>query len=379
MTDTVLRVLATQYLQDANNRGFSGSPTGFRRWLVRNGYESIGSSKAERILRTIRARGVRTNEWEGLTKSGKVKLSQVRIDWDFTNDDALQGIEEFIKERVRPIKLIARPQGSRLGVLSVPDIHVGKLAWGAEVGADYDTNIAIDTYTQAVSHLLEDLKSSRVGHIVYIVGNDLLHVDGFDNATTAGTPQDTDTRWQRAFKRAKAMVASTAIAASKFATVDIVVQPGNHDRVLTWTLGEVLAAYFSQAEGVRVDNREVYRKYLRYGKILFGVTHGDKVKARDLPGIMPLEAPKDWGETTYREWLLGHTHRKHEYITSSFDEKHGVRLRYLPSLSGQDRWHYENGYSNVRSAEAHIYDPERGVQLMTYYYFPEGGCSGPKP
>ena len=371
MNETVLRVFATQYLQDAQARGFRGSATGFRRWLTRNGYKDISSNKAERILRSIRARGVRTNEWEGLTKEGKVKLSQTRIDWDFTNEDAYAGIEEFIKERVKPIKLQASPSGKKLGVLSIPDIHVGKLAWGPEVGNNYDTNIAVDTYTRAAGSLLSDLKAAGVGHVVYIVGNDLLHVDGFDNQTTAGTPQDTDTRWQKAFKRAKAMVVATAMAASEFATVDIVVQPGNHDRVLAWTLGEVLVAYFSQAKGINVDNREVYRKYLRYDKILFGITHGDKVKPKDLPGIMPLEAPKDWGDTTYREWLLGHTHRKHEYITASFDEKHGVRLRYLPSLSGQDRWHFENGYSNVRSAEAHVYDPERGVQVATYYHFPE--------
>lgn len=372
MNDTVLRVLATQYLKDAHERGFKGSATSFRRWLKRNGYKSISSTRAERILGTVRAKGVRTNEWEGLTKEGKVTLSQTRIDWDFENEDAYAGIEAFVKERIKPIKLKATPSGTKLGVLSIPDIHVGKLAWGPEVGNNYDSNIAVEVYTNAAGHLLEQMKSAGVGHILYVVGNDLLHVDGFDNATTAGTPQDMDTRWQRAFKRAKEMVVATALAAAKFAVVDIVVQPGNHDRVLTWTLGEVLAAYFSRAKGVNVDNRESYRKYRRFGRLLFGISHGDKVKTRDLPGIMPLEVPKDWGETTYREWLLGHTHRKHEYVTVSFDEKHGVRMRYLPSLSGQDRWHYEHGYSNMRNAEAHIYDPERGVQLATYYYFPGG-------
>lgn len=368
MTDAQYRVLAARFMQE---RLTAREPTGYRsflKWIEANGFKKPSERKARSVLKAITPRGIRTNSWEGLTKDGPVTLEQTRIDWDFETTRLKEDIEEFIASKVRPLPVSASPSGSLVGVLSIPDIHVGKLAWGAEVGENYDTSIAVETYTLAASHLLKRLSECGVAHILYVVGNDLLHVDGFDNTTTAGTPQDVDSRFQKAFKRAKEMVVSTIVEAANIAEVDVIIQPGNHDRLLTWTLGEVIAALFNNSQGINIVNKETYRKYVQYGRLLFGITHGDKTKHTALPTIMATEAPEAWGETRHREWLLGHRHRKQDFMSIGVDEHNGVRIRYLPSLSGQDRWHYEHGYSNLRSAETHVYSPEEGVQVASYYY-----------
>jgi len=349
--------------------GGGRSPSAFRRWLKKKYGISIGSKKANRALKEFQPEWVIENRWEALGPDGKVvELAQRKVKLKH-EVDWREAIRKFIAEESQPVDIRATPRGELVGVLSIPDVHVGKLAWEPEVGEAYDTKRAVAVYLDAVRELAGRLKAAGVGRVLYVVGNDLLHVDGgLFPATTKGTIQDTDTRWQYAFRRAKAMIASSIEALAEFAEVDVVVAPGNHDRVLSWALGEVLVAYFSHAEGIRVNNEPRYRKYATYGKLLFGITHGDQVKPNALPTLMATEVPELWGQTTHREWLLGHVHRKREFLSVAVDEHNGVRLRYLPSLAAVDRWHYEMGYSAIRSAEAHVYDPERGEQVASYYH-----------
>jgi hypothetical protein len=39
----------------------------------------------------------------------------------------------------------------------------------------------------------------------------------------------------------------------------------------------------------------------------------------------------------------------------------GVRIQQMPSLSGTDRWHYDNNYvNNIRSGLTFVYHPKHG-------------------
>jgi len=351
--------------------GGGRSASALRRYLKKHGI-SIGYNRAVRLLREAQStEWVIENEWEALGPNGQVvKLRQTKTKYK-NEADLFSAVRAFIDEQVKPVEIKARPDGELVGVLSIPDVHVGKLAWAQEVGEAYDTKRAVAAYIGAAEQLIARLRVSGVGKVLYVVGNDLLHVDGgLYPATTKGTIQDTDTRWQYAFRRSKAMIASTINALAEFAEVDVVVAPGNHDRVLSWALGEVLAAYYAHAEGITVDNSPRYRKYKRYGKLLFGITHGDLVNGKMLPTLMATEVPELWGQVKWREWLLGHIHKKKEMLTVNIDDMNGVRIRHLPSLAGSDRWHYDLGYRAVRSAEAHVYSPD-GYQVSSYYAYPE--------
>ena len=93
-----------------------------------------------------------------------------------------------------------------------------------------------------------------------------------------------------------------------------------------------------------MDNSPRLRKYNRRGDVLLGFTHGAWVKTNQLPLIMANEASQDWAGSVWREWLLGHFHRKREMAWNSTEESGGVRLRILPSLAAPDAWHYQQGF-----------------------------------
>jgi hypothetical protein len=84
--------------------------------------------------------------------------------------------------------------------------------------------------------------------------------------------------------------------------------------------------------------------------------------------IMAQENPIEWAKTIYREFHLGHLHHKKETKFNTTNELQGVMVRYMSSLSGTDSWHHKKGYIGARkSAEAFLWDSEKGLQNQTYF------------
>jgi hypothetical protein len=253
-----------------------------------------------------------------------------------------------------------KSKDSRLLEISVADAHLGKLCWGAETGDDYDLSIAVQEYRKAVQSLVSSA-SPGVDRILYVVGNDFYHYDTINNETTAGTLQDTDTRWQKMFRAGRMAIQDTATMLSSIAPVDIVCVQGNHDWERVFYLGEVIQAVFSNNKNITVDCTVRPRKYYQYHSNLIGFTHGDKEKITDLPLIMASEQPTMWAATKFREIHCGHIHKKKDIKWVDIDEHRGVRVRYLPSISGIDSWHSTKGYLNQRSAEAIEWTRKDGI------------------
>ncbi len=149
------------------------------------------------------------------------------------------------------------------------------------------------------------------------------------------------------------------------APVDIMVVAGNHDRDRMFYLGDALESHYRNCANVNVDNAPSVRKYYRYGKCLLGYTHGHTrgdSMPKDLPRLMAEERPQDWAETTWREWHLGHLHRKREFSWLSVDTLGEVIVRHLPSLSAVDAWAFGEGYVPPRIGEAYLYDRRDGFR-----------------
>ena len=366
MTDAEILALIPQWQSEASGR----SASSFWRWLKKNGYQ-IGKTRIERLLRENSAQLIprRVREWEALGKNGEiVKLRHVSYDVGIDWRDV---IRETVRAEVKPLPPADyKPSGNMLGVLSFPDLHLGQLSWGREVGSNYDSSIATQRYLAAAAYLIEYLNEVGVGRVLYVVGNDLMHVDGNNNTTTAGTPQDADSRWQYMLIRARRITETVVNELAKFAEVDVVIMPGNHDWHLAYALGHIIDARYSEHENVHVDNEPRDRKYRRYGKLLFGIAHGDRVRDNDLPLLMAEEAAKDWGGVVWKEWLLGHIHRKKVVRQLDVGERMGVQLTFLPSLNEMDRWHYKNGFRSKQAAEVRVYDPDIGVLHSTRHYYP---------
>lgn len=265
--------------------------------------------------------------------------------------------------------VIKTTKAQHLLELDPVDLHWGKLGWDAETeSANYDISIATRDFKAATDDLLSKTSGFKLAKALLVIGNDLLHTDNLKSETTSGTRVDSDSRYHRSFDAAtEAMRWAIERAKQVAPLVEVVVVPGNHDRLGAFTVGRVLEAIYQSDPRVKFDNRPPLRKYVRWGHTLLGFTHGSEEKMADLPLIMAQERPQDWAETVYRGWRIGHFHKRKQTKFTAGDSFQGVEVRVVRSLSGTDAWHYSRGFvKERRGIEAfvhHIEDGEVGAFL----------------
>jgi predicted phosphodiesterase len=282
--------------------------------------------------------------------------------------DEIAALMADAKTRLPKLASLAprRKAGGYMLEIDVADLHNGKLAWGAETGhGNYDTGMAEQLHDRAVAALLERTSGYALDEVLIVLGNDLLHVDSRANMTTAGTVQDTDSRYYKVFLSTRRMAQRTIDRCRQRAKVRVVMVPGNHDRDSVWHLGDSLECAYHACPDVTIDNTPTQRKYVEFGKVMLMLTHGDKGKRQDYPLLMATEQAEMFGRTKYREAHTGHLHQ------TRVQEWHGVRVRILPSLAGTDAWHAENTYTgNLRAAEAFVWSKDEGLVATAFYNVP---------
>lgn len=280
------------------------------------------------------------------------------IDWDKFKEEL-----KIYSPKVK--KLNFPPQNKDLLLeCSVFDTHLGKLSYYKETGQNYNIDIAYDLFSRCIDYAISWTKGFKIARIIFPIGQDFLHVDNRNNQTTAGTPQDSDSRATKIFTTGRQLLIESIEKLKKIAPVDVIALPGNHEENSLFHLADCIECRYWNDDNVTVDNSPTNRKYYQWGKNLIGVAHGDKNKVDDLFGLMPAESPKMWGETTYRYWRIGHYHHQKLWVC----EKTGIIAEYLPSISATDFWHSGKGFvKNIRGTVSSIYDKDNGLVHKFYY------------
>ena len=312
------------------------------------------------------------NTWEVTTGEGKTYTNyQVKVWLESRQQESIEDIiAEFKKQAENyapkyPQIIRKEQQDSNLLEMSMPDFHLGQLSWGKETGRqNYDVKISYTLLIDAVEYLIEHTRQFKIDKIIFPIGNDFYNVNSAMNTTFAGTAQDEDCRWQKSFTYGREMAVEAVDRMSSVADVTVVVIPGNHDYEKSFYLGEALKAWYRNCKNVTVDNSPMIKKYYDYGNTLIGYTHGDKMRHNDLPLIMATDVPDKWAKTKYREFHVGHLHRK------SMNEFRQVRVEVLSSLAPISAWAANAGYDHLREATAQVYDKERG-KIAVINYRPE--------
>lgn len=246
--------------------------------------------------------------------------------------------------------------------ISVPDLHFGKEAWDEQTGQPYNMDLAEDLFRSSISDLLQKVNGSNINQIIFPIGNDIFHVDNAVGTTTYGTQMNSNGGIRQHYRRVRTMVRETIDMLYQIAPVVVPVIPGNHDRLMVYMLGEALEDWYCNTEHITILNSPGYRVYHGYGVNLIGWTHGNEEAQNSLPTLMASESPDLWSVTKYREWHIGHTHRKKEIKFLPVNELHGVRVRVIPSLTAADEWHYRKGFNlGVRSAEGYLWSESSGM------------------
>jgi hypothetical protein len=253
-------------------------------------------------------------------------------------------------------------EDGHLLVIDPADIHIGKLCTKFETGKSYNQQKAVKRVLKGVDGLISKSNGFNIDKVLFIGGNDILHIDTPNRKTTSGTPQDTDGMWYENFLTAKQLYVDIIENLMNVADVHFTFNPSNHDYMTGFMLAEVIKAHFNNCDNVTFDCGIAHRKYFRYFKNLIGTTHGDGAKQTDLGSLMSVEAKKDWADVDFRYFYTHHVHHKtaKDYIN--------VTVESLRSPSPADSWHHRNGYVNQPAVEAFIHSKKAGqVARLTHY------------
>ena len=274
--------------------------------------------------------------------------------------------------------------GDHLLVVDIADLHIGKLCVKSETGFHYDRAEALRRGRHGLRALLTRAQVIGVAHILFVIGNDVVHIDNPRGETTSGTPQDTDGTQAVMFDDALAFYTACIEECRAVAPVSILYCPSNHDWFTGFTLARALRAIYADADGVEASEYATshrHRKYFAFERNLIGFTHHDGAKEKDLPDLMALECIGHLDKRPRRYWYLHHMHHKirkrgraserrqvekdHIGFTviqgkAGLTETTAPEIEVVRSPSPPDGWHDRNGYVNAQAVECFLHHPADG-------------------
>ncbi len=303
-----------------------------------------------------------TKDDEGNTVWIKTKADQIK------KDKAFRAFVQELCEGVKPIK--SKPKTSRrkdelLSTIIIGDAHLGMRADSEETrDRNFDTNIASQEIKEAINELVERSPECRTGMLVQV--GDFTHSDGSSPFTTKGTLVDVDTRFEKVMRvAAQTMIFAIDRMLTKCDTIQVAIARGNHDSDTALAVQLILEFYYSKEKRVNILKSKGFFHYLQWGKWLFGIHHGDKVKAAKLAQIMPRDMPAAWGESTHRLWFVGHFHH------ASVQEFEGVTVQKFGTLAPPDSWHSGQGYGSDHTMSMIAFKKDGGRHITCTYEIPK--------
>lgn len=283
-----------------------------------------------------------------------------------TFEDMLHDHIEDVKNHTFKYEKIVRENSTDgcLLVIDPADVHIGKLASSFETGEDYNSQIAVKRVKDGVEGILRKSSGFNIDKIVFVAGNDILHIDTPKRTTTSGTPQDTDGMWYDNFLIAKRLYIDVLDTLIQVADVHFMFNPSNHDYQSGFFLADSIASWYRDCKNITFDTSIAHRKYYQYHNNLIGTTHGDGAKQQDLPLLMAQEAGKQWSAAKNRYVYIHHIHHK---MSKDFI---GVTVEALRSPSGTDSWHHRKGYQHApKAVEGFIHSKDHGqVARLTHLF-----------
>jgi hypothetical protein len=183
----------------------------------------------------------------------------------------------------------------------------------------------------------------------------MFHADNQKNITASGHQLDVDGRWAKVQQVGlRAIIYCLKRLLEKHQKVVFRINKGNHDGHSSYALALMISCYFHNEPRMEVDLSPSVCWYYTFGKVLIGSTHGDTIKGKDMMSIMASDKPKEWGNSVYRCWYVGHVHHR------DLKEYQGGTVEYFRTLAARDAWHQGQGYRAGRDMCAIILHKEYG-------------------
>jgi hypothetical protein len=299
-------------------------------------------------------------ESEELVPSAIERLFEKYSDFTIKEEDTF--LKDFLNATEEDENFFNQGANPKVAVLNLYDAHLDKLPVKSTCGVESTLENNIDVFHKTVDRIIPYIVTNNVEEIIFPVGNDLFHTNGFNSQTKKGTNIEYFGSPEDAYYSICDTITETILKLSKVANVKVLMIKGNHDEDKITTLGYWLERVFRNTNVV-VDFQRKQRKYYKYGENLIGFAHGDKEKSKiaQLPLIMAQEAKKDWGTTTYRKMYCGDLHHGFEYQFFKAKDMPGVEVEYLRSVGTTDTWHEDFGWIGIpKTAYLQIFDKFEG-------------------
>jgi len=306
---------------------------------VEDGYNVKGRSTYYSPDGTIKG------EWVKTTRDQERQEEMIR--------EALQAMTDKLP-KLKPTKGPRHASTDLMACYPVSDHHLGMLSWHEETGSDWDLDIAEQTLSQAMDHLVKSVPSCERATLVFL--GDLLHYDSFESVTpTSKNLLDADGRYPKMVRATIRVVRRLIAAALKHhASVHLIIESGNHDPSSTVFLVESISNIYENEPRLTVDTSPSKFHYFTFGKNLVGVHHGDGAKPADLPLIMAVDRAEEWGKAEYRYIWTGHIH------SDNVKDFRGVRWESFRILAPPDAWAASKGYRSMQDMKAIVLHREYG-------------------
>ena len=299
-----------------------------------------------------------TNYWSKVLPNGKFTssiFSKKKQPKDYTPEDFSKFLEGFTPNNIEIDKLEIDVEKEHADIeLSISDFHLAK----RYVDGNNDPALRALKFFEVAQSLVHKVRNIyNINTVVFPISNDFFHTDNYQNQTTQGTPQDTILDYSQEYELGFSILVDTInMLRANANDVTVVLVQGNHDRTKSFYLAHALDVFFKNHYDVEFIREHSVVKAKVLGNTFIGWHHGN-CKLEDLPLLFAThpEYGPWFGNSKYREI---HTGDKHHYMAK---ETKGVRIQQMPSLSGTDRWHYDNNFvHSVRAALALVYDKYHG-------------------
>ena len=280
----------------------------------------------------------------------KPKITKFNIEW----------VKEVIKDinfsnNIKNYKYNIN-ESSKTIEINFADVHIGKFVQELVSNGDYNADIAVDRFKNAINESLKRIQIYNVKEFIFPVGQDYINFDGFEGSTTKGTRQDMNEFYESVYKKAYKCLIETVEKLRAIAPVKIIYVKGNHDSLSTFTMCYSLYELynFNNITNVTVDYSTLQRKYIKIGNSTLGLGHGEEEKTR-ITECMQTDVPELWNNK-YRYFHLSHLH------SEKCKEIGGVVYRWLGSLSENCKWTYKSGFVGAqKKGHVFIYDDIEGL------------------
>lgn len=321
------------------------------------------------VSRSVKSRPERGEQYavpDGHTVKAKSTLvdadGRVVQQWIKTRSDGipLEVVLDAIREALSdlpPVPMIAAPAtvaDNMLGVVGIPDAHLGQYSWRKETGESYDLAIARErlvTLAGGVSEMADPCHT-----VVALFLGDLTHADDHASQTPrSGHPLDVDSRHAKVLiETVYACVDVVRILARRHRHVVARVLPGNHDPETAIAIATALYMGFRDDPRISIDLDPSLFWFMEWSVNLIGATHGHTVKLAQLPLVMAAQMPEAWGRTQFRYFFTGHGHR---FLGL---EEGGVRCVQLGPVTAPDQFAASGGRASMRGLHMNLFDKTAG-------------------